>query len=238
MKKSWLIVVAILALVLSSSSAFGLQMILNGGFETGSFLRTSGAFNPDPLFGWSIGGDFPYLGAFPVPNYWPQTNPEIGNWAASVAPPFLGVRQAIGTSSLYQDFIINPGFTSTSMDFQYMPWSHRSVELSFFKVNMLYDYNGSPVLDEYIYWGDVDFPGLEDPRWLSFHRSYDLSGISGPIACRLEFGVRTTGANSHPGGIFVDNVSVESTPEPATLLLLGSGLLGMGAIGAIRRRRK
>ena len=79
---------------------------------------------------------------------------------------------------------------------------------------------------------------METPGWQSFHKYYDVSGIASPIACTIAFGVTTTNDILYPTGLFVDNVSVEAVPEPVTLLLMGSGLMGMGAIGAFRRRKK
>ena len=42
------------------------------------------------------------------------------------------------------------------------------------------------------------------------------------------------GAGRVAGDAYFDNVKLEAVPEPATLLLVGSGLTGL----ALRRRRK
>jgi hypothetical protein len=220
MKKSWALLLVI-ATMLIAAPAFGLQLITNGNFETGD------------LTGWTIGGDFPALGAATMPNTW-MMHPELDCWVGSVAPPTLFGLQAIGTSVLLQSFVIPAEMTMATVDFQYLPWSFDSIEFDFVWIGM--EHNGG--FDLYEYWGGVDFGGLETPGWQHFHRGYDISGVMSPINCTIAFGVTTTEDIIYPTGLYVDNVSVEAVPEPATLLLLGSGLMGMGLFGAARRRRK
>jgi len=214
-KKSWLFLLTVVVLTLSTGSAFGLQMIVNGNFEIGLWAI------PGVIPSWNAdAGDF---GAFLMPNAWPGHS-ELDDQVAFLVSPHEGV------CLLSQSFVIPAGMSDVNVDFQYLPISDNPFD--FVSMGMLYDIGGGPQYEEYVHWFG---PGT--PYWQGFHAFHDISMIPVPIQCALAFGtIAPEGGGST--GLFVDNVSVEATPEPGTLLLLGSGLLGMGAIGAFRRRRK
>lgn len=215
MKKSWLFLLTVLLLALSTSSAFGLQFIHNGGFE-------AGPFGVGPIPWWHRAGKYP---AAIVPNVF-AGKPELGTKVAFLASPLQGACVLFHTP-----FYIPAAMSDVYVDFQYMPISESGHPGDFVSIFMLYDAGGGPQTREFVHWF-----GTGTPWWQTFHRHYDISAINNEIFCIMTLGTFATVCGST--GLFVDNVSVEAVPEPATLLLLGGGLVGMGAIGAFRRRKK
>ncbi len=81
--------------------------------------------------------------------------------------------------------------------------------------------------------GDAGYPGIlqsltNDSSW----HHYEIVFIAGNI--HLMFEDFSGGAGRVAGDAYFDNVELEAVPEPASLLLLGAGLMGL----ALRRRRK
>ncbi len=85
-----------------------------------------------------------------------------------------------------------------------------------------------------------DIQAFEQSQWN--HLGADLSMLAGMDHVRVGFYFDSIGPLFNSGeGWYLDNVQLAGEtcqspiPEPSTLLLLGSGLLGLGAV--VRRRR-
>ena len=51
-------------------------------------------------------------------------------------------------------------------------------------------------------------------------------------------GVDEVVINPVNGRILVDNISITATPEPSTIVMLGTGLMTLAGVGVVRRRRR
>ncbi|OGC76064.1 MAG: hypothetical protein A2Z27_04165 [candidate division Zixibacteria bacterium RBG_16_50_21] len=79
--------------------------------------------------------------------------------------------------------------------------------------------------------GNLLFSGSISPNFGINHFQFGIPGTE-----RINYVYLLDVNYTEGAGWAIDNL--ETTPEPATLMLLGSGLLGMGGISALRYRRR
>lgn len=198
------------------------NLVINGDFETGDLTGWEGS----GVSVVNVGGDYGYAA-------------------------LLNDNNSAGTASLEQDFYIGAGTTSLNIKFDYLftgtdtSWwlddgaagklfTLNNVEYSFFGWNWTTRewesetlFGSSSSDDSYgtiiSFFGNVDI-------------SPDLVNVNPNGA--IKFSLHETSwfcSDGTDSMLYVDNVDVSPVPEPATLLLLGSGLAGLAFY---RRKRK
>ncbi len=214
------IALAVLANLLSHNIGRA-NLLLNGSFESpvvtpGSPLNF-GAGGEPAGFEWKVAtGDIDLAGP----------NPFV------LFPPYDGV-QAVDLNgnvrgSLYQDFTTVLG-QLYSLTFAYADNPlEGGISTADITVTDLLS-SGTLLADSISHSTSSNSPPNGD--WLLYSGTFTATGTS----TRLLF-TSTSVSNSPSGGNLVDDVNVLPVPEPSTVALLGSGLLGLGFCGWRRRR--
>lgn len=206
MKKQFISLIAVLFLVVSSTGLASALTIENGSFETGD------------LSGWS-----PVTSTGSVAVVETTTaqsgnvyNPTDGNYFAK-----LVADSALLQMSLNWDAGDVISFSWAFLAFDYLPYNDFStfsiltVEPDAFVLTL------------------ADIAGVGDDGdtgWMNYSYTFKNAGSG-----NIYFGVKNDKDQFGPSVLLVDNVSTTATPEPATLLLLGSGMLGMAYL---KKRKK
>ncbi len=226
--KSAILAVAGVGLLAGSALA---NLINNGDFETGSLGAD-----------WKLA---PFTGSSEAVV---QNSPDVltGYYAS------LNDSDSNGVAGIYQSFYIDPSVTALTVSFDFFFQTNDTVALD---SPFFHDYAATAfalkgdIEDEFIGIGNwevgVDIVGSNDSDWVNqvahYTRTYIISSIHDitPNAV-IAFGLAET--SLYPGmdsKLGIDNVSITGTapvPEPATMLLFGTGLAGLA--GVVRRKKK
>ncbi|MBI5192044.1 MAG: PEP-CTERM sorting domain-containing protein [Nitrospirae bacterium] len=85
--------------------------------------------------------------------------------------------------------------------------------------------------------GGLDRGGLQDTGWKNCSKTYDTTILTPGETYFLRMTLFTNNDTSYPSWGYADSVSVKANvvPEPATILLLGGALVGMGLLKGRRK---
>jgi hypothetical protein len=230
-------VVAVLALGLASSLSAGtiIQLITNGGFETGDFT------------GWTASSETGSSGSFSV-----QSGTTASRSGETTVGPASGTFYALrdqsgpGAYALAQSFIVPIDAVDVVVSFDLVdndyagtvlpgPLDYTVPAVEFATADLLAGsasiFSTAPADVIENFYSGADNPSTNPNPYTSY--SFDITSLVTPGGTyQIRFGEADNQLFQNLG---VDNVSVSATtPEPATLLLMGAALSGLGLL----RRKK
>ncbi len=239
MKLKRIIATALFVLSISAGQAFSAQILVNGGFEQG-------------LLGWNLQENVTTTGLFGL--YGVTISPYEGSRMA-----YLGVSgtESSADAKLGQTFSTNGYSSPATFSFAYNLWAYDFSSLDIGSDQLAVSITGridsSLIFDIPVF---LQISPINDPRDPSGSTQvastsgwqYQSFLYDGPLP-QGDFSLEFTLANNvdlggDPGQkfkAFVDSVSIDAAvpvPEPGTMLLLGSGLIGLAGLGRKKFRNK
>jgi len=204
------------ALVVATAASAGAQTIVNGGFEAPDQGGTFGQINApsNAITGWTISSGSVDL----INNYW---TPYEGEQSLDMS--------GINAGTIYQDFTISQ---AGSYNLFFAMAGNTDGGNSLKNLNVSFGLDGILTQSQNF---SFDATGKSKSN-MGWEMKSMLVNAAEAGSYRIQF----TSLEMNATGAAIDGVSISAvtaTPEPATLALLGSGLLALGGIGLRRRAR-